>query len=318
MSKHFDLLDKYFDNRATESEKRQLARMLSYQDVWTDDFDKIWEHSFGDMPESADKHIWEGISEATHSRKKLTRRLFRRITVYAAMISTLVFSLYLWNENRLLTKYADMTLEVGKGQKSDIFLPDGTKVYLNADSKLSYGRHFNGKQRVVELIGEAYFEVAKDPQSPFIVKSGDIQVQAFGTSFNVEAYPGSDKIATYLSEGSVVVSSPQQTTRLFPGEVAVYSLLNTRITKKRNEDSRVYLAWKSNEMVFNNEPISNIIKLLERNYNVKFEIKSDKLNEISFTGTLKNSSLQSTLYALQFTSDISFVRKENVIEIYSN
>ena len=311
MNKHFDLLDKYYANKATESEKRQLARMLNYQNIWADDFDEIWEHSFGCMPDTVDNRIYSNIHKVTHSKRRLAKKLFVRATTCAAMLFAILFSLYFWNENRLLTKYADMTLEVGKGQKSDIFLPDGTKVYLNADSKLSYGRHFNGKHRVVELTGEAYFEVAKDTESPFIVKAGDVQVQAFGTSFNVEAYPETEKVSTYLAEGSVVISSSEQSLKLQPGEAAVYSQTDTRITKKKNEDSRLYTAWMNNEMVFNDEPIANIIKLLERNYNVKFEIKSNKLDEISFTGTLKNSSLRSTLYALQFTSPISFRNKDN-------
>lgn len=316
MSTHFKLLNKYYGNKASESEKRQLARMLNYPDIWTDEFDEVWEHSFGSIPEAVDRRILNEIHRKRGSKTRLIKQLFLRATVCAAMLSAIVLSLYLWNENRLLTKYADMTLEVDKGQKSDVLLPDGTKVYLNADSKLSYGRNFNGKQRMVELTGEAYFEVAKDPNSPFIVKAGELQVQALGTSFNVNAYPDSDAVSTYLAEGSVVVSSLQQSLRLYPGEAAIYSSSDTRLVKKKNEDSRLYIAWKNNEMVFCDEPITNIIKLLERNYNVRFEIKNEKLNDISFTGTLKNTSLQSTLYALQFTSPISFRKKDNVIEIF--
>ena len=106
-----------------------------------------------------------------------------RMATCAAVFGAVAISLFYWNENRLLTKYNDMTVEVGHGQKSDISLPDGTIVHLNTDSKLRYGSHFNGKQRQVELTGEAYFDVAKDAQSPFIVKAGDIQVRALGTSF---------------------------------------------------------------------------------------------------------------------------------------
>ena len=210
-----------------------------------------------------------------------------------------------------------MTVEVGQGQKSDIFLPDGTIVHLNADSKLRYGSNFNGKQRQVELVGEAYFDVAKDARSPFIVKAGDIQIRALGTSFNVHAYPDDENITTYLAEGSVIISSSTQSLNLSLGEVAVYSLKKNRMIKKK-EDDRLFIAWMNNEMVFNDEPILNIIKLLERNYNVKFEIKSDRLNCITFTGTLKNASLQSTLYALQFTSSISYKKKDDVIELYSD
>lgn len=318
MSRQLELLDKFYDNKATESEKRQLAGLVNDPDRWADDFDEIWDHSFGNMPDLSDERIFKAISDTAKPVKINLRKLFMRMASSAAIISAVAMSLFYWNENRLLTKYNDMTVEVGQGQKSDISLPDGTKVHLNADSKLCYGSHFNGKQRQVELIGEAYFDVAKDAQSPFIVKAGDIQVQALGTSFNVKAYPEDDTITTYLAEGSVVVTSLTQSINLSPGEIAVYSQKETQITMKKEEDDRMFTAWMSNEMVFNDEPILNIVKQLERNYNVKFELKSDKLNDITFTGTLKNASLQSTLYALQFTSSISYKKKEDVIELYSD
>lgn len=318
MSRQLELLDKFYDNKATESEKRLLAGLLNDPDKWTDDFDEIWDHSFGNMPASADERIFDAISRTAKPVKINIRSYFMRIATCAAVVGGVAISLFYWNENRLLTKYNDMTVEVGQGQKSDISLPDGTKVHLNADSKLCYGSHFNGKQREVELIGEAYFDVAKDAQSPFIVKVGDIKVRALGTSFNVKAYPEDENITTYLAEGSVVVTSPTQSINLSPGEIAVYSQKETLLTMKKEEDDRIFTAWMSNEMVFNDEPILNIVKQLERNYNVKFEIKSDKLNEITFTGTLKNASLQSTLYALQFTSSISYKKKEDVIELYSD
>lgn len=318
MSKHIELLDKFYDNKATESEKRQLAGMLNEPDRWADDFDKVWEHSFGNMTESADSRVFQALTEAAKPKKILIRKFFMRVATCVAIISTVVMSLFFWNENRLLTKYDDMMVEVGQGQKSDISLPDGTKVHLNADSKLRYGSHFNGKQRQVELIGEAYFEVVKDTESPFIVKVGEVQVRALGTSFNIQAYPVDEDIITYLAEGSVIVSSPLQSLSLKPGEVAIYSSSNDRMMKRKESDDRLHTAWMNNEMVFDDEPIINIIRVLERNYNVKFEIKSDKLNDLTFTGTLKNASLQSTLYALQFTSSIYYKEKNRVIELYSD
>ncbi len=318
MSRHFTLLDKFYENKATVSEKRQLVGMLNNPDLWEDDFDETWDRSFGSMPESSDERVYKAIKKAGNPKKKVAKRILIRITTCAAIVGAVVVSLFFWNENRLLTKYADMTVEVGLGQKSDILLPDGTKVHLNGDSQLRYGSNFNGKQRQVELIGEAYFEVAKDTQSPFIVNVGNIQVHALGTSFNIQAYPDEESIYTYLSEGLVTVSSTLQSLNLIPGEVAVYSLTDTLITKKKTEDNRLFTAWMNDEMVFDNEPVLAIIRVLERNYNVKFEIKSDKLKDITFTGTLKNASLQSTLYALQFTSSITYKKKDDVIELYSD
>lgn len=317
MNRHFKLLDKFYEDKATAGEKRQLAAMLNNPAIWEDDFDEIWNSSFGHIPESSDDRIYKAIRKVANPKKKIIRRILIRTASCAAIISTVVISLFFWNENRLLTKYADVVVEVGQGQKSDILLPDGTKVHLNADSQLRYGSHFNGKQRQVELIGEAYFEVAKDTQSPFIVNAGDIQVRALGTSFNIQAYPD-ENILTYLSEGSVIVSTPLQSLNLSPGEVAVYSSTDAQMTKNKTEDNRLFTAWMNDEMVFDDEPILHIIRILERNYNVTFEVKSDKLKDITFTGTLKNASLQSTLYALQFTSSITYKKRGDVIELFSD
>lgn len=318
MSRQIELLNKFYDNKATESEKRQLAGLLNDPDRWTDDFDEIWNHSFGNMPDSTDKRIFKSITATVHHPRTHIRKVCMRVAGCAAIFAAVALSLFFWNENRLLTKYNDMTVEAGQGQKSDITLPDGTLVHLNSDSRLCYGSHFNGKQRQVELTGEAYFHVAKDAQSPFIVKAGDIQVRALGTSFNVQAYPTDEEITTYLAEGSILVSSPKQSLHVSPGESVVYSPTDARMIKKQEEDERPFVAWMNDEMVFDNEPILNIIKQLERNYNVTFEIKNDKLKALTFTGTLKNASLQSTLYALQFTSSISYRKKGDVIELYSN
>lgn len=159
------------------------------------------------MPESSDERIFKAIKKAVNPKKKVLKRILMRVATCAAIVGAVMVSLFFWNENRLLTKYADMIVTVGQGQKSDVFLPDGTKVRLNGDSQLRYGSNFNGKQRQVELIGEAYFEVAKDAQSPFIVNARDIQVRALGTSFNVQSYPDEESIYTYLSEGSIVISA---------------------------------------------------------------------------------------------------------------
>lgn len=317
MSRHFNLLDKFYEGKATVNEKKLLAGMLNNPNIWDADFDKIWNNSFGQMPQMSDDRIQKAIDKKVKPQKEKIKKLFFRTATYAAIIGSILISLYFWDENKILTKYTDMTVEVGQGQKSDIILPDGTKVHLNTDSQLRYGSNFNGRQRQVELIGEAYFEVAKDAQSPFIVKTGDIQVRAVGTAFNIQAYPDEEDITTYLAKGSIIVSSNRQSFNLSPGEVAVYTLADTQITKKKSVDNQLFTAWMNNEMIFDNEPVLNIIKILERNYNVKFAIKSDKLKDITFTGTLKNASLQSTLYALQFTSSITYRKKDDIIELYS-
>lgn len=318
MSKQFDLLNTYYSGKATDAEKQQLMKELEKADASNSDFDQVWNHSFGEMPRNIDKRLKKQLRKATHKpseRKVLLMNVAIRAAACAVILLSVGFGAYFKYQNDLLTRYANMTVEVGSGQKATAYLPDGTKVTLNSCSKLSYGKNFDGHQRLVKLTGEAFFNVAKDKSAPFIVEANKVQVRATGTAFNVKAYPDGDAITTYLTEGSVVVSNDNQRVDLAPGEVASYSLYNSNLQKLVPSNRSLYTAWLSDEMMFDNEPLSEILKQLERNYNIRFDVKFRDLNKITFTGTLKNSSLQSTLEALNFTSKINYRNRNGVIEL---
>ncbi|GHU57739.1 iron dicitrate transporter FecR [Bacteroidia bacterium] len=317
MSKHLDLLNKYNEGKATDEEKRQLLRLLNYDELWSEALDDIWNHSFGTMCEETDQRILNFINEATKPRYTLPWREFMRIAVCIAIISSSMIALHFWKENQYLTKYEDMIIEVDKGQKSDVILPDGTKVFLNSDSQLKYGKDFNGKVRKVSLVGEAFFEVFKDSSSPFMVEVGGLEIQAFGTSFNIKAYPDEDVISTYLKTGIIEVKSDKENIRLVTGESVVFKLSKGEMYKEGKVNNRFYLAWLADEMFFENILFTDLLKELERHYNVHFIIESENLNTISFNGTLRNSSLQSTLDALAITSGIRYQTTPNGIELYS-
>ena len=104
MSRQIELLDKFYDNKATESEKRQLAGLLNDPDRWTDDFDKIWDHSFGHMPDSTDERIFKAITATANPAKINIRKFFMRMATCAAVFGAVAISLFYWNEHRLLTK----------------------------------------------------------------------------------------------------------------------------------------------------------------------------------------------------------------------
>lgn len=201
------------------------------------------------------------------------------------------------------------TLIVPVGGIYAVILSDGTKVWLNSKSSLKYPVKFSGNTRDVILEGEAYFEVSKNPHSPFTVKTKSGNVTVLGTHFNVSAYQEDKKFETTLAEGKVKISQISKTGKdesvvLKPGQQA----------RVRNETIRVaevdpygYSAWKDGKFYFENENLKNILDKMERwyNFNVRFEQKS--LEQIKFTGiVLKDQPIDQFLDIIRKTSNVKY------------
>jgi len=184
-------------------------------------------------------------------------------------------------------------LVIPYGKSSEIQLSDGTKVYLNAGSRLVYPEFFVDKTREVFLVGEAFFEVEHDKDHPFIVQTTDVRVKVFGTSFNLSAYPSDKIIETVLTEGRVKLE--QNNTRLFgestellPGQLAAYDK-TTRETKLETVDTENYILWKDGMFKFESSDLSRVIKKLERFYNLHFRYEDPLLGTIKISGKLELS-----------------------------
>jgi transmembrane sensor len=315
MSRQKELLNKILDHTATLSEKRELSRLLGYPNRWNQDFSEEWDKADGAIRKSLDRRIWNNIrSQISIKREFSMKFLFQCAACVAVLV--LSFAMYqLWQTNHLLTRYADATISVNKGQKSDITLPDGSVVTVNSDSRVSYGKNFNGKKRMVELVGEAFFNVAKDPSAPFYVKVGNLTIQAVGTAFNVHAYPSEKEVVIYLDRGSVKLKAPYEAMNMQAGDVVHYSLTTHEMNKNRITNRNQYMSWMDDEMYLENKTLEEIIAILERHYNVQFVIKNEKIKKCTFSGTLKNMSLQSTLDVLSLSASIRYKRIGNIIEL---
>ncbi len=181
--------------------------------------------------------------------------------------------------------------------KSDILLPDGTRVWLNQFSSLNYPQQFDDNERFIELTGEGFFEVEKDPDRPFIIKTGDSEVKVLGTSFNVrnseeqtEVVVVTGKVAFYGTQ------SDTDTLLLQPQDKGTYHLLSHRLIKSKNADPNV-LSWKTGRLVFDNTPLVKAIATLERHYQQKITLD----NEGSGCGVsteFENRSLEEVLEEL--------------------
>lgn len=231
------------------------------------------------------------------------------------------------------------TVTTKPGSKSQITLPDGTVVWINADSKITYDQQFPGNYREVYLTGEAYFDVARDTTKPFIIHTRSIDVRVLGTSFNVRSYPNEKTTETALIHGTVEVTlhnNPAQKIILKPNEKLVVNnddTLSVPENKKAamaeplltlgkvrfNKDdssSSVETMWVSNKLAFENETFEEMAIEMERWYNVTFHIKNEQIKKLHFRGVFENKSLAEVLEALSFSRRFHYEIKDGTVTVW--
>lgn len=202
------------------------------------------------------------------------------------------------------------TISTSKGNQYQILLPDGTKVWLNAASSLKYPEVFTGNERKVILSGEAYFEVAKNKDMPFIVQTRNQDVQVLGTHFNINSYSDEQSIKTTLLEGAIKVTNANFSKILKPGEQSLVEnngLGNINVIKNIDVDSEI--AWKKGLFSFNNVALKTILIQLERWYDIKIDYQS--IPDKRYNGMVpRKSNLSEVLNMLELTGNISFKIEE--------
>ncbi|MDR6783275.1 transmembrane sensor [Pedobacter africanus] len=203
------------------------------------------------------------------------------------------------------TKQSAQTISTPRGGTYQITLSDGTKVWLNADSRLTYATVLNaGGERKVVLQGEAYFEVAKDKKHPFIVSSDQQEVRVLGTHFNINSYADGGGTKTTLLEGSVRVSGTGGRKILKPGYEAVNTGANIEIHKV---DTQAAIAWKNGEFIFDNESLHSIMQKIARWYDVDIVYESGVNTAQTFGGkVLRNKPISAVLRSMQSTGKVVF------------
>lgn len=211
------------------------------------------------------------------------------LKIAVVVILTLTFShLYQGYKNRR-DDVIMSTVSVPAGQRTHLTLPDGTTVWLNARTTMQYPSSFNKKQRVVILQGEAYFDVKRDEDKPFVVQTSTCDVEVLGTKFNVNAYPELEKFEATLMHGSVKVipkANPSQVVILKPEHKL--SLEKGKLSVIRVEDFDSY-RWKEGLICFTDESFHNIMKDFEKYYGVKIVMENGKVGESHFTGKFRLS-----------------------------
>ncbi|MCX2453644.1 FecR domain-containing protein [Pedobacter sp. PLR] len=205
------------------------------------------------------------------------------------------------------------TLEVPYGKQTRLELSDGTVVWVNAGSKLSYPTRFAASKRELTLDGEAFFEVSHDLKRPFIVHVGALNVQVLGTAFNINNFGAT--VQTALVRGKVSLETANQSLILLPGDLGAFQEQQGKLSKSK-ADLKRFTAWKDEEIYFDNNTLEEIVFRLKREYNLSFVFEDAELKRLHFTVDMPKDDIQKVLNNIRLsTNEVSFVVKGNVVEV---
>ena len=257
--------------------------------------------------------------QSTSRRGFSLSALWRYAAVVAIIIAVGCIS-YWQGEVNVKDTFADISVEAPLGSKTKLYLPDGTLVWLNAGSRMTYSQGFGVDNRKVELEGEGYFEVKRNEKIPFFVKTKDLQLQVLGTKFNFRDYPEDHEVVVSLLEGKVGLNNllrEEKEAVLSPDERAVLNKANGLLTVESVTASNAS-QWTDGYLFFDEELLPDIAKELERSYNVKIHIANDSLKTFRFYGNFvrREQNIQEVLEALASTEKIQYKIEERNITIY--
>ncbi|MDR1407013.1 MAG: DUF4974 domain-containing protein [Tannerella sp.] len=262
-------------------------------------------------------------TERTGRRRRTGRRLpLRRVAAVAAILIPVLLLSYFTYRYRTLRPMVEeemllSEISVPNGSKTQMRLQDGSIVWLNAGSRLQYDSGFGKTNRTCILSGEAYLEVEKNTDLPFIVKTDAVTVTVLGTRFNVHAYDNEDNVTVCLLEGNVEMHVENVNVfRLHPGQMAEYQKTTgkTGISALATEHT---LDWMNNRLVFNGETFEQIADILARSFNVKITIRDDRIKQYRFAGEfVKNETVEQVFAVMAASGKFRYRINGNMIEVY--
>ena len=318
-----ELLHRLIAGTTTEEENRQLMewfRQCASKEEFFMLFETAWKESPDEMPRDVQERMYRRLSRELDEKKTKTILLRSRFSwkvwpqiAVACIILVLGLVNYRMNDKQKQLSTQNFTVLAEKGQRAFITLPDSTKVWLNSDTKISYPADYGLKERNVTLVGEAYFEVAKNPDKRFIVEAKGMQVEALGTSFNVNAYQNDNKIIASLFSGSVRVSYDRHVAILKPHESVKVDLLNRSFSRYKDESMQNIALWRKNEITFDGESLEEITHIMSRLYNTTICIEDESLKKVCYIGTIRNNNLENFIDIINLTTPVVYENKGDTV-----
>ena len=244
-----------------------------------------------------------GFSKVERGRKAMFVRMVQIAAVFiAGILLTQVLHMTIFTTDSIQTSYC--TVNADRGQKSNLILPDGTKVWLNSESKIQFSTEGFLANRQVKLNGEAYFDVKHNDKKPFVVITKDYDVEVLGTEFNVKAYDDLQRTETILVKGKVRIKKGEKEFTLNPGQKAIFEANNLLV---KEADIETASSWKINELRYEGISLKDLVFSLERWFDVEITITDARLYEVKYSGVFKNDeTIEEVLEALKFTTSINY------------
>jgi transmembrane sensor len=300
------LLDRFMadDNHQAGEKWKELNRMSSDKEI---NVDKAWNSVYSRINKDSIE-----TTESNTGKSRLRITLMRIAAIALIILSLGITTTYLINSGTLSKK---ITVNTGYDQKNlPVSLPDGSKIFLNRNSELSYSSDFGRRGRNVKLTGEAFFDISPDVSKPFIIDAGMARVKVVGTSFNVITKNRESEVEVYVKTGKVIVSSTSgsQTLQLDPGFVGT---INTKISGKKVNSNPNYLAWNTGHLVYNGQKLDVVFNDLKRVYDMDIVADDPGILENRWTSPIDNQSQVTIIRLICASFNLSYTMDGNVYHL---
>ncbi|MEL7833726.1 FecR family protein [Fodinibius sp. Rm-B-1B1-1] len=341
------LIARYLAGEADAIEEEKVQEWMQADpsnEELMDEFKQIWKASGEERDEFHNQFdLDEGLQElrkrmksesgstttVTHLNSnylKFTKTRFTQLLRVAAvlligsLIGVVVYTSQDISPKPEVTKPVLREIAMDKGQRGNITLSDGTKVILNAESKIVLPDVFKSDKREITLQGEAFLDVAHDPDRPFVVTIDDAVVEVLGTSFGVRSYPDDESVQVVVSDGKVSLGSNEKSKTsnavLAAGEMGQLYMNDHRIVKKVVDDMDLFLGWKEGWLKFKDTNMEKVARDLERKYDVEIKFADEELKDLKLTAELKSRSFERNLEVISISLGIEYSVGQEVATFY--
>lgn len=306
-----EILQKYISGQATDSEKQIVTEWIQQSDANMREYLSL--HKLHDIA------IWrmETVLREKGKRCFSLRTIYIEAAKIAAVIALVLIATDWFGKSEVLVAESLQSIYVPAGQRAELMLADGTKVWLNARSKLTFPGSFKGDVRNVKLDGEGYFMVAKNEEQPFIVETEKCNVRVLGTEFNVTAYAIDSIWETALLQGSIELLLPGSTKAMKLAPNTMVSLKGAKLEKSSIRDMDYFL-WREGLLCFNKTTVRDIIEKLKLCYGVDIVVNNTRILNNRYTGKFRTSDgVEHVLKVLKLNNKFTYIKNEenNVITI---
>lgn len=315
-TKYWELFIKHKDGKITAEQQVELSHWKENNLDIFNEYEKIFDasNSSEHAPNFLPEENWDELETMMKIEKETqvnkTFQLFPWIArVAAAVILVLGFAFIFYQYQDLSSNNLNLQtmVQTNDADQKIIALPDGSTVWLNRNSELLYPENFDGETRTLYLKGEAFFEVTPDKDRPFIVHSGISKTTVLGTSFNLSAYSKEEQIRLTVVTGKVAFALADDTDGVIviPGNMARISAGNKSIFENENSDLN-FLSWKTRHLIFNDSPMDDVIKSLQRHYGIEINVQNPETLMCKFTGDFQETGIENALKIITRATSTSY------------